>query len=101
MSYSGLDKTCIKCTKKIANNSDKHIQCCRCSFFLHHRCLGLRYTDYVNESKNFACQYCTEYTCFGCNRHVYDGQDDIYCDGCNFSINRTCAGLSRKEYGNL
>ena len=52
MSYSGLDKTCIKCTKKIANNSDKHIQCCRCSFFLHHRCLGLRYTDYVNENKN-------------------------------------------------
>ena len=101
MASRGLDKKCIKYTKKIASNSDKHIQCCRCSFFLHPRCSGLRHTDYVNKNKNYVCQCCTEYTCLRCNRHVYDKQDGIYCDGCNFCVHRTCANLSRKEYENL
>ena len=65
------------------------------------RCTGLRHSDYINKNKNYVCQYCTEYTCLRWNRHVYGSQDSIYCDGLNFWIHRTCAGLSRKEYENL
>ena len=70
-------------------------------FFLHSRCSDLRHTDYANENKNYVCQYCTEYACLRCNKRVYDRQDDIYCDDCDFWIHRACAGLSRKEYENL
>ena len=38
------------------------------------------------------------YSCFGCNKHVYDGQDGVQCDQCNIWFHRKCVGFTKQQF---
>ena len=60
-----------------------------------------QYLSYKNGKKDFICQYCTDYSCLKCDKHVYDRQPGILCNICNLWVHRSCAGISKKEYEDL
>ena len=46
----------------------------------------------------FVCQFCTDYSCLKCNKHVYYRQKGVLCTGCNLWIHQKCANLANNEY---
>ena len=60
-----------------------------------------QYKNYSNGNKDFICQCSEDYTCFACNKHVYDWQEGVRC-GCRRQwIHRKCARLTKQEYKEL
>ena len=51
--------------------------------------------------RRILCQYCSDFRCISCNKHVYDKQEGIFCDGCCFWIHRKCAKIKKNECKNL
>ena len=92
---------CIDCSKFFSRNQNKQLKCSECSYFLHLSCALIskqQYKNYSNENKDFICQYCEDYTCLACNKHVYDWQEGVLCDCCEQWIDRKCARLAKQKY---
>ena len=60
-----------------------------------------QYKNYNNGNKDFICQCSEDYTCFACNKHVYDWQEGVRCGCCRQWIHRKCARLTKQEYKEL
>ena len=57
--------------------------------------------SYKNGKKDFICEYCTDYSCLKCDKHVCDKQPGILCNIWNLWVHRSCAGIGKKEYEDL
>ena len=53
------------------------------------------------ETKILYCQYCEDYICLACNRHIYDSQERVLHDCCEQQIHGKCARLTKQEYKEL
>ena len=61
------------------------MECYKCSKSLHSKCNRLDkkgFLKYIQGNLKFVCQFCTDYTCYHCNKHVYYGHKAILCDDC-------------------
>ena len=68
---------------------------------IHLKCSRLnkqRFLEYKRVSTSFTCQFCSDYCCFQCNKHVYYGQKGVLCSGCDKWIHQKCVGFSPLEY---
>lgn len=90
----------IKCTYKIGPKQNK-LQYKQCSF-LHQKCTNRSNREYSKGFKiakrDFICQYCLNYSCLTCGKHVYDKQYGVQYDYCDFWTHKECARLSKDEY---
>ena len=76
----------------------------KCLNSLHIKCSTVdnrEFLSYKNGKKDFICQYCTDYSCLKCDKHVYDRQPGILCNICNLWVYSSCAGIDKKEYEDL
>ena len=99
MAHHKSDK-CIKCDKLVYSNS-KHVVCSQCSNSLHFKWSRLSEKDYLRyQQKTFLynCQFCTDYKCIKCEKHVYYSQKGILYSGCDLWIHKKCAGLNNSQY---
>ena len=93
----------VKYTKPFLSMRKK-LKCLKCMNSLHIQCSivdNRQYLSYKNGKKDFICQYCTDYSCLKCDKHVYDRQPGFLCNICNAWVHRSCAGISKKEYEEL
>ena len=70
---------------KVLSKSWESLECFKCNKSLHLKCIRSdkrRLLKYIQGNLEFVCQFCTDYTCHHCNKHVYYGQKAILCDGC-------------------
>ena len=59
----------------------KTLKCLKCLNSLHIKCSTVdnrQYLSYKNGKKDFICQYCTDYTCLKCDKHVYDFNQEFF-----------------------
>ena len=104
MSSSNQSEKCLKCTKGFSSSRQKSLTCTSCSSTLHLKCTLITNNDYSlykSGEKDFVCQYCSDFRCISCNKHVYDKQEGIFCDGHYFWVHRKCAKMKKNEYKNL
>ena len=104
MTNSKPSEKCLKCTKQFSSSRQKSLTCTTCFSSLHLKCTHIAkndFTVYKKGEKNFVCQYCMDFRCMSCNKHVYDKQQGIYCDGCCVWIHRKCAKINKNEYDKL
>ena len=76
-----------KCTKycKVLSRSGKNLECFKCNKSLHLKFSRLdkkRFLKCIQGNPEFVCQFCTDYTCHHCNKHIYYGQKAVLCNGC-------------------
>ena len=68
-------RKCIKCTYNIDTKQNK-LQCKQCLFLLHQKCTNISNREYFKDFKTgkrgLICQYCSDYSCLTCDKHVYD-----------------------------
>ena len=79
----------------------QHVVCSEFNNLLHFKCSKLSYKDYLGyQQKTFlyTWQFCTDYKCIKCEKHVYYGQKGILCSGCDLWIYNKCAGLNNSTY---
>ena len=75
--------------------------CSQCSNSLHFKWSRLSEKDYLRyQQKTFlyTCQFCTDYKCIKCEKHVYYSQKGILYSGCDPWIHKKCAGLNNSQY---
>ena len=92
---------CIGCSKSFSRKQNEQLKCSKCSYFLHLTCALIskqQYKNYNNGNKDFICQYCEDYTCLACNKHVYDWKEGVLSDCCEQWIHGKCARLTRQKY---
>ena len=84
MSLSCRNEKCI-CTKGFLSERQLRLTCTQCSSLLHLKCTGLtkqNYSAYKKGKKDYVCLFCLDYKCIIRDRHVYDRQEGVFCDGC-------------------
>ena len=57
-----------------------------------------KYPSKLQWCKDFICQYSSHYSCITCEKHVYDKEGGIFCDGCNLWSHGWCARVSKLEH---
>ncbi len=102
MTYEmGSVQKCFTC-RKITKDNQKCIRCDDCHQWLHKKCTGLSNSDYSKFEQDpgleYKCAYCKNFKCTSCNKHVYDNQQGIWCDDCNFWTHLKCTKLNLTEY---
>ena len=73
----------------------------QCSNSLHLKCSRMNKNGYLSHQQktlNYAFEFCTDYKCIKCEKHVYYGQKGILCSGCDLWIHKKCAGNSLCKY---
>ena len=93
-----LNSKCIKPSKDFLNTKPKTVRCTQCSNHL--TCTGSNENNCqsIKGDKDFICQYCSHYLRITCEKHVYDKQGGIFCDGYNLWTHRKFARVSKLEY---
>ena len=74
---------CIRCTKTFVTAKTR-LKCAKCVSFLYQRCSRVtrqEHLEYKQGTFKFVCQFCTEYMCLRCAKHVYYGQNAVLCTG--------------------
>ena len=82
---SKFSEKCIKCRNPFLSMKQKTPKCLKCLNSLHNKCSTAdkkQYLSYKNGKKDFICQYCTDYSCLKCDKHIYDRQPGILCNMC-------------------
>ena len=93
-------KKCTECCKVLLRPG-KSLECYKCNKSLHSNCSRLdknRFLKYIQGNLEFVCQFCTDYTCCHCNKHVYYRQKAILCDVCQ---NWTQKNVQDSQYINI
>ena len=66
---------------KVLSKSWESLECFKCNKSLHLKCIRSdkrRLLKYIQGNLEFLCQFCTDYTCHHCNKHVYMGKKLSY-----------------------
>ena len=93
----------IKCVKLLKTTKD-NLVCSKCENSLHLKCSRpspKEFSKYKKGKTKFICQFCTDYTCIKCDRHIEYGQKGVLCTGCNLWIHQKSAGITKAEYQNI
>ena len=91
---------CLKC-EKTAKSTGNSLECSQCQNFIHLKCSHLtkiQFNQYKKGKMRFVCQFCTDYSCLKCNKHVYYRQKGVLCTGYNLWIHQKCANRTNNEY---
>ena len=86
----------MKCEKQ-SIKSNSSIECSECHKRIHFTCSRLRlkkdFVQFKKSKEQFVCQFCSDYTCLKCHKHVYYGQkygnnseEPWYCRMCNANM---------------
>ena len=74
---------CIKCNYKIGSKQNK-LQCKQCSYLSRQKLTNIKSREYSKDFKTgkreSISQYCADYSCLVCDKHVYDRQNGVRCD---------------------
>ena len=92
-----VSEKCIKCTKLFFSVRQKTLKCLECLKPLHIKCSTVdnrQYLSYKNGKKDFICQYCTDYSCLKCEKHVYHRKPRNLSNICNLWVHRSRVGIS-------
>ena len=94
---------CIRCSKTFLTTKSR-LKCTKCVSVLHQRCSRVTRQEHLEYKQcvfKFVCQFCTDYTCIKCAKHVYYGQNAVLCNGCDRWIHKNCPGLINEQYQKL
>ena len=70
---------CIKCTKNL-KFSRNFLKCQVCQKYIHLECSRLNkqgFLEYRRDTTSFTYQFCLDYCCLQCNKHVYYGRGPV------------------------
>ena len=78
---SKIFEKCVKCTKPFLSMRQKTLKCSKCLNSLQIKCSTVdnrQCLTYKNGKKDLICQYCTDYPCIKCDKHVYDFNQEFF-----------------------
>ena len=89
---------CINCTKNFLT-AKRRFKYTKWVSVLHQRCSRVtrqEHLEYKQRVFKIVCQFCTDYTCIRCVKHVCYGQNAVLCNGCDKWIHKKCASLTNE-----
>ena len=92
--------------EKLFIKSNNNLECSECHKMVHRKCSRLRvnkdFVQFKKSKQQFVCQFCSDYICPKCNKHVYYAQkvffEVVLCSRCNLWVHRKCADLTNVQY---
>ena len=95
------NKKFMKC-EKLSIKSNNSLKCSECHKMIHFKCSRLRvnkdFVQFKKSKQQFVCQFCSDYTCLKCYKHVYYDQKGVLCSIYNLWVHQKCDGLTNLQY---
>ena len=79
-SKTNSKERCIRCTKTFLTTKTG-FKCDQCASFLHQRCSRITRQEHLEYKQGVfksARQFCIDYTCIRCAKHIYYGHNAVF-----------------------